>query len=58
MRAMGRVIEKSQEFVGDVGFGEAIDQLAMGTCVCWYCGVLRREDGHVFRNEQEFEVDG
>ena len=35
-----------------------MDQLAMTNSVCWYCHVLRREDGHLLRRAYDFEVEG
>ena len=40
------------------GLNEIIDWLAMANSVCWYCHVLRREDGHVLRSTLDFEVEG
>ena len=40
-----------------LGLNETIDRFAMANCVCWYCHVLRREDGHVFWRAIDFEVD-
>ena len=41
-----------------LGLSETIDQLAMVNSVCWYCHVLRREDGHVLKMALDFEVEG
>ena len=30
---------------------ETVDQLAMANSVCWYGHVLRREDGHMMRED-------
>ena len=40
-----------------LGLNETIDQLAMANSVCWYCHLLRREDGHVLRRAFDFEVE-
>ena len=53
MRAMCGVQLKdrkiSYELMSMLGLNETIDQLAIANSVCWYCHVLRREDGYVLR---------
>ena len=41
-----------------LGLNETMDQLAMASSFRWYGHVLRREDGHVLRQELDFEVEG
>ena len=41
-----------------LSLSEPIDQLAMGSSVCWYGDVLRKEDDHVLRRALDFEVEG
>ena len=43
--------ERSTGLMFMLGLLEVMDQLAMANCFCWYCHVLRREDGHVLRRE-------
>ena len=41
-----------------LGMKETVVQMAKANGVRWYGHVLRRDDGHVLRKVQEFEVKG
>ena len=41
-----------------LGLSEAIGQLAMASCVCWYGHLLSREDGHMLRRALDYKVEG
>ena len=41
-----------------LGLSKTMDQLAMADSLCWYCHVLRREDGHAMRRALDIEVEG
>ena len=53
MRVICLVHLKDRKRVNDLmlmlDLNEAIDLFAMANSDCWYCHVLRREDGHVLR---------
>ena len=50
--------KRSTDLMFMLRLSETMDQLAKTNSVCWYCHVLRREDGHVLRRALYLEVEG
>ena len=48
--------KRSTYFMFMLSLSETIDQLDMANSACWYCHVLRREDGHVLGRALDIEM--